>query len=103
MIQALNTVTLKNYTNAAADWRQVSSVVQGEVPIQIYFVLAAQLVTVNGATNDGTAAQAEFGAGRVMYYPAGIVYQMFCDPTKTWVRQNTASGSDSSAYVFKQS
>jgi hypothetical protein len=103
MIQALSNVTLKNYTNAAADWRQLSSVVQGEVPIQVYFVLAAQLVTVNGATNDGTAAQAEFTAGRSMYYPAGIVYQMFCDPSRTWVRQNTASGADNTAFVFKQS
>lgn len=102
MIEVLSTVTLKGNTPAAADWRQLSTTVQGEIPIQVYFGLAAQLVTVNGPTNNGTAAQAEATAGRLMYYPAGIVYQLFCDPSKTWVRQN-GSAVDNTAYVVKQS
>ena len=103
MIEVLSTVSLAVNSSAAANWVQLSANVQGEVPIQVYFSLAAQLVTLNGATNTGTAAQAEAAAGRLMYYPAGIVYQLYCDPSKTWVRQNATTGSASTGYVLKQS
>lgn len=103
MIEVLSSVSLQVNSSAAANWRQLSANVQGEVPIQVYFSLAAQLVIVNGATNTNTAAESESTSGRLMYYPAGIVYQLYCDPSKTWVRQNATSGSPSTAYVVKQS
>lgn len=103
MIEVINSVSLQVNSSAAANWRQLSANVQGEVPVQVYFSLPAQLVTVNGATNTGTAAEAEASAGRLMYYPGGIVYQLYCDPCKTWVRQNATTGSASTAYVIKQS
>ncbi len=103
MIEVLASVTLPVNTSAAANWRQLSSTTQGEVPLQVYFSLAAQLVTVNGSSNTNTAAESEALAGRLMYYPAGIVYQLYCDPSKTWVRQNATSGSATTGYVVKQS
>ena len=103
MIEVLTNVGLAVNSGAAANWAQLSANVQGEVPIQVYFTLAAQLVTVTGATNNGAAAQTEASNSRLMYYPAGIVYQLYCDPSRTWVRQNASSGSASTAYVLKQS